>query len=170
AAVNLLLALSLDLLSRQRRLPALAIKLALLAAVIVIGASGFFYNRSLMSLSAVLYGNTYHGHLTIEEIAATNDLVFSSEGVNDSIAVVRTDASVALRVNGKADASTGDARTQLLLGHLGAAFHPAPRRVLIIGFGGGMTASAVARYPDVERIDCVEIEPAVVRAAPYLKS
>src|SRR5262249_43866866 len=107
---------------------------------------------------------------TVEEIAATNDLVFSDEGVNDSIAVVRTDNSVALRVNGKADASTGDARTQLLLGHLGAVFHPAPRRVLIIGFGGGMTASAVARHPDVEQIDCVEIEPAVVRAAPYLKS
>src|SRR5205823_12818444 len=93
-----------------------------------------------------------------------------AEGVNDSVAVVRSDNSVALRVNGKADASTGDARTQLLLGHLGAAFHPAPRRVLIIGFGGGMTASAVARYPDVEQIDCVEIEPAVVRAAPYLKT
>jgi spermidine synthase len=33
-----------------------------------------------------------------------------------------------------------------------------------------MTASAVARYPDVEKIDCVEIEPAVVRAVPYLQS
>jgi len=38
-----------------------------------------------------------------------------------------------------------------------------------VGFGGGMTASAVARYPDVEEIDCVEIEPAVIRAAPYLE-
>jgi spermidine synthase len=77
---------------------------------------------------------------------------------------------VALRINGKVDASTGDERTQLLLGHLGAAFEPAPRRVLIIGFGSGMTVSAVARYPDVERIDCVEIEPAVINAAPYLAS
>ncbi|HEX7958512.1 MAG TPA: fused MFS/spermidine synthase, partial [Terriglobales bacterium] len=133
-------------------------------------SSSLLYNRSLMSLSALLYGNTYQGHLTVDEIAATNDLVFSAEGVNDSVAVVRTDNNVALRVNGKADASTGDARTQLLLGHLGAVFHPAPRRVLIIGFGGGMTASAVARYPDVEQIDCVEIEPAVLRAAPYLKT
>src|SRR5262249_37778237 len=89
AAVNLLLALSIDVLWRQRLLPALAIKLASVAAVIAIGVSGFFYNRSLMSLSAVLYGNTYQGHLTVEEIAATNDLIFSAEGVNDSIAVVR---------------------------------------------------------------------------------
>jgi spermidine synthase len=170
AALNLLLAVTVDLLSRQRLFPALTIKVVSLTAIITVGVSGFFYNPSLMSLSAVLYGNTYKGHLTVEEIAATNDLIFSAEGVNDSIAVVRTDNSVALRVNGKADASTGDARTQLLLGHLGAAFHPAPRRVLIIGFGGGMTASAVARYPDVEQIDCVEIEPAVLRAAPYLQT
>ena len=33
-----------------------------------------------------------------------------------------------------------------------------------------MTVSAVARYPDVERIDCVEIEPAVINAAPFLNS
>jgi tetratricopeptide (TPR) repeat protein len=32
-----------------------------------------------------------------------------------------------------------------------------------------MTAAAVARYPEVERIDCVEIEPAVVHAAPYFE-
>jgi tetratricopeptide (TPR) repeat protein len=53
---------------------------------------------------------------------------------------------------------------------LGATFDPVPRRVLIIGFGSGMTASAVSRYPDVARIDCVEIEPAVIRAAPYLEN
>jgi predicted membrane-bound spermidine synthase/tetratricopeptide (TPR) repeat protein len=170
AALNLLLAVTVDLLPRQRLFPALTIKIVSLTAIITVGVSGFFYNPSLMSLSAVLYGNTYKGHLTVEEIAATNDLIFNAEGVNDSIAVVRTDNSVALRVNGKADASTGDARTQLLLGHLGAAFHSAPRRVLIIGFGAGMTASAVARYPDVEQIDCVEIEPAVLRAAPYLQT
>jgi spermidine synthase/Tfp pilus assembly protein PilF len=136
----------------------------------VVGSSSFLYNRPLLSLSAVLYGNSYQGHLTLGEIAATNDLVFTADGVNDSIAVFRSDNYVALRINGKVDASTGDARTQLLLGHLGAAFEPAPRRVLIIGFGSGMTASAVARYPDIERIDCVEIEPAVIRAAPYLES
>ncbi|HTC94530.1 MAG TPA: fused MFS/spermidine synthase [Terriglobales bacterium] len=168
AGVNLLLALALDLRSPQRRILLLAADFLCLLAAIVVGASSFSYNRPLLSLSAVLYGNSY-GHLSLDEIAATTDLLFMADGVNDSIAVVRTDANVSLRVNGKVDASSGDARTQLLLGHLGAAFHPSPRRVLVIGFGGGMTVSAVAGYPDVERIDCVEIEPAVLRAAPYLK-
>ena len=170
AAVNILLALVLDWFSPRRQIRSLVLNFGCLVMAFVIGFSSLFNNQSLLSLSAALYGNTFQGHLTLEEIAATNDLVFSTEGVNDSIAVIRSDNYVALRVNGKVDASTGDARTQLLLGHLGAAFHPAPRRVLIVGFGSGMTVSAVARYPDVERIDCVEIEPAVMRAAPYLES
>jgi spermidine synthase len=170
AAVNILLALVLDWFSPRRQIRSLVLNFGCFVMAIVIGFSSLFNNQSLLSLSAALYGNTFQGHLTLGEIAATNDLLFSTEGVNDSIAVIRSDSYVALRVNGKVDASTGDARTQLLLGHLGAAFHPAPRRVLIVGFGSGMTVSAVARYPDVERIDCVEIEPAVMRAAPYLES
>ena len=170
AAANILLALVLDWFSPRRQIRSLVLNLGCFVMALVIGFSSLFNNQSLLSLSAALYGNTFQGHLTLEEIAATNDLLFSTEGVNDSIAVIRSDNYVALRVNGKVDASTGDARTQLLLGHLGAAFHPAPRRVLIVGFGSGMTVSAVARYPDVERIDCVEIEPAVMRAAPYLES
>jgi spermidine synthase len=170
AAVNILLAPVLDWFSARRQVRSLASDFACFVMAFVVGFSSLLNNPPLLSLSAALYGNTFQGHLTLEEIAATNDLVFSTEGVNDSIAVIRSDNYVALRVNGKVDASTGDARTQLLLGHLGAAFHPAPRRVLVVGFGSGMTVSAVARYPDVERIDCVEIEPAVMRAAPYLES
>ena len=169
AGVNLLVALALELRASQRVVVRLGVNVACLLAAFLVGLSPSFNNKSLLSLSAVLYGNSYQGHLTLDEIAATNDLVFATDGVNASIGVLRSDNYVALRVNGKTDASTGDARTQLLLGHLGAALHPAPRRVLVIGFGSGMTASAVSRYPDVERIDCVEIEPAVVRAAPYLE-
>ena len=173
AGVNLLLAVALELRSANqrstnRRFVPIALNMLCVLFAIFIASSSFFYNRSLLSLSAVLYGNSYQGLLNLGEVAATNALVFSADGVNDSVAVFRSDNYVALRVNGKVDASTGDARTQLLLGHLGAAFDPVPRRVLIIGFGSGMTASAVSRYPDVARIDCVEIEPAVIRAAPYL--
>jgi spermidine synthase len=170
AGVNLLLAVALEMRVPRRRWTPVALNVVCVVFAVSVAASSFFYNRSLLSLSAVLYGNSYRGLLNLGEVAETNALVFAADGVNDSVAVFRSDNYVALRVNGKVDASTGDARTQLLLGHLGAAFDPAPRRVLIIGFGSGMTASAVARYPGVERIDCIEIEPAVIRAAPYLAS
>lgn len=170
AAINLLLAFVLALRVSRHATARLTANVACLAFALLVASSSAFYNKSLVSLSALLYGNSFHGHLTLSEIAQANDLVFMTDGANDSVAVFRSDNYVALRVNGKTDASTGDASTQLLLGHLGAAVHPSPRRALIIGFGSGMTASALARYPGLEQIDCVEIEPAVVRAAPYLQS
>ena len=166
AGVNFLLAAA----TSTRRVFPLSVNVLFLVAVFLVGSSSHLYNRSLFSSSTVLYGSDYQGRLTLNEVAATSDLVFAKDGINDSVAVSRSDNYVALRINGKVDASTGDVRTQLLLGHLGASFEPTPRRVLIIGFGSGMTVSAVARYPDVERIDCVEIEPAVISAAPFLNS
>src|SRR5262249_24031651 len=44
--------------------------------------------------------------------------------------------------------------------------HSRPRSVLVIGLGAGITAGSVARHP-VERIDLVEIEPAVVEASRF---
>ncbi len=168
AVVNLLLAAAVQIRLQKPRPLLLAGTLAMTGAAVFLPFSSLFYDRALLSFAPVLYGRSYHGSLTLAEIAATKELVFATEGVNDSVTVVRTDGDLALRINGKIDASTQDSRTQLLLGHLPAALHNRPRRVLIIGFGSGMTVSAVSRYPDIERIDCVEIEPAVLRAAPYL--
>jgi spermidine synthase len=169
AAVNVLLAVALYLPEHTNRVRALVTAAFVFAAALALVCSPAFYQRSLLTMSAALYGNSYKGRLTLEEIAATTDIVFAEEGLNASVAVLRSDDYVGLRINGKVDASTGDARTQLLLGHLGAAFHPSPKRVLIIGFGSGMTAAAVAHYPEVQRIDCVEIEPAVIHAAAYFE-
>ncbi len=170
ATLNLLLAVALEFRAVPRRMALQAANFVLICATIAVASSSFFYNRALLSLSAVLYGNSYQGHLTLPEIAATNELLFMADGVNSSVAVFQSDNYLSLRVDGKVDASTGDARTQLMLAHLGAAFHAAPRRVLIVGFGSGMTAAAVARYKDVEKIDCVEIEPDVIRASPYFEN
>ncbi len=169
AGVNLLLAALLELRSAARSPLAVATNVALAAAVAAVTWSGAFYNRALATFGTVLYWNLYEGRLTLAETADTLDILFAEDGLNASISVARTEDYLALRTNGKVDASTRDVTTQLLVGHLGAVFHPAPRRVLVIGFGSGMTVSALARYPEVERIDCVEIEPAVVRAAPYLE-
>ena len=169
AAVNLLLAAVLGLRSASPRPLVISANLALVVILAVVVWSGAFYNRSLATFGTVLYWNHYEGRLTLPETAATTDIVFAADGLNASISVARSEDYIALRSNGKVEASNRDAVTQLLVGHLGAIFHPAPRRVLVIGFGSGMTVSALARYPEVERIDCVEIEPAVIHAARYLE-
>jgi spermidine synthase len=174
AVANLLLAmvLSLGQARRRRRSMAipLAINVALLAAACAVAFSGALYNPAVASFAAVMYYDIYGGKLTAVEQAATTDILFAEDGLNATISVARAEDYLAERTNGKVDASNKDALTQYMAGHLGMIFHHAPRRVLVIGFGSGMTVAAVARYSDVERIDCVEIEPAVLHAAPYLES
>jgi spermidine synthase len=75
-----------------------------------------------------------------------------------------------MKVNGKADASTGptDRANMLFVGHLAMLHHPQPKRALCIGLGGGLTLAAMAKHP-VERLDCVELSPAVVQGAGHFK-
>lgn len=72
---------------------------------------------------------------------------------------------VSLKVNGKTDASTGDdMRTQIYLGELPLLLKPQARDVLLVGWGAGVTAGSILRHP-VERLDAVELIPAVVSAS-----
>ncbi|MFT3843400.1 MAG: spermidine synthase [Myxococcaceae bacterium] len=73
-----------------------------------------------------------------------------------------------MRINGKIDASTDpdDVQTQILAGHLGPLLMPArPKRVLVIGAGAAITAGATLTHESVERLDLVEISPAVLEGA-----
>jgi spermidine synthase len=167
-AANLALGLLLFLKAERRAWRPIAVAAALLAALFAAGSSAFFRETSA-AFSVVLYGGNHSPRLTAREMADAEDVVFFRDGIQATIAVTRSENYIALKTNGKVDASNLDSGTQLLLGDLGAVFHPNPRRVLIIGFGGGMTASAVSRFPEVERIDCVEIEPAVLSAASQLE-
>ena len=170
AAVNLVLAAALSLRSTLRfssRTIAFSANVALLIVAAVIGFSSYFYDPALAAFNTMMYWNLYDRPLTLRENAHLVDIVYFADGLNSTISVARTDDYISLRTNGKVDASNHDVTTQLLLGHLGALAHP-PRRVLLIGFGSGMTASALAKYPELERLDVVEIEPAVVAAAPFL--
>jgi predicted Zn-dependent protease len=170
AGVNLALATAISFASAQR-LPwkffAVAGNLLLLIVAAFVGLSNYFYDPAVASFSTMMYWNLYDRPLTLRENAHALDIVYFRDGLNANISVARTGDYIALRTNGKVDASNHDATTQLLLGHLAALAHP-PRRVLLVGFGSGMTASALAGYPELERLDVVEIEPAVVGAAPLL--
>lgn len=172
AALNLMLAAAISWKSALRpkwQITAVAGNLLLVAATLVIGFSNYFYDPAVASFNTLMYWNLYDRPLTLRENAHALDILYFHDGLNANISVARTGDYVALRTNGKVDASNHDSTTQLLLGHLGALAH-APRRVLLVGFGSGMTASALVGYPELERLDVVEIEPSVVEAAPFLAS
>ena len=97
-----------------------------------------------------------------------DQLLFHEDGINTTVTVERKSGTIALKVNGKTDASTSlDMSTQVLLGELPLLFGAPARRVLVIGFASGVTVGSVARHPGVQRIDAVEIEPGIVTASHY---
>jgi spermidine synthase len=99
------------------------------------------------------------------------DVIFSREGKNCNVTVVRDPDSTYLKVNGKTDASTrGDLDTQYLLGHLPLFLHRLPESVCIIGYGSGATVYAVTTHPSVRRVDVAEIEDVVIEASRFFRS
>jgi spermidine synthase len=124
-----------------------------------------------MVSGVAVYGPEYArviDKLPLEEATRPQRLLFWEEGPTATVSVHQALYRF-LRANGKTEASTGpDMHTQLVAGHLPLLLHGAPRRVLVIGLASGITVGAVARHP-VERIDVVEIEPAMTRAAQFFR-
>jgi spermidine synthase len=110
------------------------------------------------------------------EIAGANDrrawthavrrtLLAEAEGRESSIALVNDD-DLGLVVNGKSDGSARrDAGTQVMAGMIAALLHPRPQSAMVVGLGTGTTAGWLAAVPSMQRVDVVELEPAVVRLA-----
>lgn len=97
------------------------------------------------------------------------DLLFYREGLHCIVSVFRSGDQMMLKVNGKTDASSGlDTATQLLSGHIPHLLHPDPKRSLVIGLGSGMTLAAALAH-DLERVDSVELERAVVEGAKHFE-
>ena len=56
-----------------------------------------------------------------------------------------------------------------MMTHVPMAVHPAVRRVLVIGGGDGGVVRELIKYDEIESIDCVEIDPLLIKVcAKYL--
>ena len=100
------------------------------------------------------------------------ELLYYREGLTSVVTVGRTldSESLWLANNGKVDASAkGDGPTQVLCGLLALQFVESPRDVAVIGLASGVTAGALSLSPAVERLDIVEIEPAVLEASEFFR-
>jgi spermidine synthase len=95
------------------------------------------------------------------------ELVFFQDGVGTTVTVERHGANLAMKNNGKVEASTqGDMPTQVLVGLLPTILHGGEAQsVAVVGYGSGITVGAIAQNPYVSRVDVVELEPAVIKAA-----
>ena len=154
--------------------PARATRLVVLAAVpaVILAAVALpRWDPRMMTAGVPIYAAEMvkGGVDAVRASQRRRELLLYAEGLSTTVAVTRSPTATTLSVNGKTDAGNSrDMVTQLLLGHLGAALHPAPRRALVIGLASGITAGAVAQHP-LEAIDVAELEPAMRDAARFFE-
>ncbi len=95
---------------------------------------------------------------------AEPDLVFYFDGMSTTVSVERWGRHLALKNNGKVDASNGeDMSTQIMVAGYPLIFHPeGPENldVAVIGFGSGTTVGSTSQFP-INRIDIIELEPSI---------
>lgn len=132
------------------------------------------WDKMVISSGSGAYAPMYaelKGNERIQSIyGAEEELLYYKEGLNSTITVRRRESgTVVMAVDGKVDASnTGDMYTQLMLAHLPLLLKPNAQNALVIGLGSGVTLGATAQH-ELNEIDCVEIEPAVVEAVEFFK-
>src|SRR5204863_5741242 len=87
-------------------------------------------------------------------------IVYSENSPYQRVVVTASSAGVRLFLNGNLQFHSRDEyRYHEALVHPAMAAHGAPRRVLILGGGDGMAAREVLKYPSVEQVTLVELDP-----------
>lgn len=124
------------------------------------------FSAVVLSVPTVLIGKPSPNVLRDWLARARRILAWEKDGVESSVGVLKGSDGYAFAISGKVDGSSrGDAATQVMGGLVGAALHANPRRALVIGLGTGSTAGWLAAVPSIERVDVVEVEPAILRIA-----
>ncbi|MEZ6070925.1 MAG: fused MFS/spermidine synthase [Pirellulales bacterium] len=92
-------------------------------------------------------------------LARRQELVDIREGVMSNVAVLRRREMLEMEIDRMWQGGE-EKHHQVMAAHLPMLLHPDPRNVLVVGVGAGQTPSRFLLY-DVDRLDCVDIEPAV---------
>ena len=112
--------------------------------------------------------------------ADSAEIRYHRDGKTATVDVVAHNSSgqLALRTNGKTDAEItiapgesvgGDEPTMVMLGVLPVLFHPNAKSAAVVGMGAGVTTHTLLATAQLERVDTIEIEPAMVEAANHFR-
>lgn len=141
---------------------------------------------SVVAVAVALFGVRLSAHQMASGVYRQGSALFEDkhqvllheDGKTATISVTTNGSTRSLRTNGKPDAAvamgqtadrSGDELTMLLLGALPVLLAPEARAVANIGFGSGMTTHVLLASPNVEAVDTVEIEPAMLRGAAFFR-
>lgn len=139
--------------------------LSLLGVGFLVVVALMAWDRRLMSSGVYMYAGQ------LQQGFDRSEVVFYREGRHCLVAVTRhPNGTVSLKLNGKTDGSNAnDMVTQVLLSVLPLSFTEQANSVLVIGAGTGISVGTALQYP-IERVVCLEIEPAVIEASKLFAS
>ena len=140
---------------------------------------------SVAFVAVALFGVRLEPHLMASGVfrqgstlRSEHKVLLHQDGKTATVSVTDGGETRSLRTNGKPDAAirmvgppsnSGDEATMLLLGALPVLLAPEARTVANIGFGSGMTTHVLLASPNVQAVDTVEIEPAMLRGAEFFR-
>ncbi len=101
------------------------------------------------------------------------EILYHRDGKTASVDLYRHGGEITISTNGKPDAALNmvaekvsiDEPTMILLAVLPVAIDANLKTAAVIGLGSGLTTHTLLTMPTLERVDTIEIEPAIIEAA-----
>jgi len=145
-----------------------------LVAGAFVGVAALILTIAFAQLSPILLTSGVYRH-GMTDSSGGGEIVFYQDGKTSTVSMLaRPNGFVVLSTNGKPDASiqmdsskriSTDEITMVVLGTLPLAYKPDAKTVANVGMGAGLTTHVLLANEDIERVDTIEIEAAMVTAA-----
>ncbi len=145
---------------------------SLLAALNLLSATLAFRKRRVAALAAIAVGVLMFAIVaprlerhSVARLWRGFDVAESRNSVYGNLVVIGDEESRSIYENGVNIFNVPDVAAAEEAVHYALLEHPAPRRVLLLGGGVNGSAMEILRHPTVERVDYVELDPAVFQLA-----
>jgi spermidine synthase len=140
------------------------------ACAVLFAATALAFELDANKMTAGVYR---HGDLASSRNAK---VLYAKDGKTATVHLVKYSTATSIRTNGKSDGSINlegkaeadrgtDEITMVLTGALPLALNPDAKSAAVIGIGTGLTTHTLLQSLDIERVETVEIEAAMVQAA-----
>ena len=117
------------------------------------------------ALLVLPFGCPWLEKMSLKRLWSGFELVAARNSVYGNLAVVQTEGTRSLFENGLAAFHVPDPAAAEEAVHFALLQHPAPKSLLLIGGGVNGSLSQALQHPSLERIDYVELDPAVLDLA-----
>lgn len=120
----------------------------------------YFYN--ILTIIALAFGFIYSNHVTkwSEHVIFGDEIIYSESTLYQRIVITRWKADLRLYLNGNLQFSSIDEyRYHESLVHPALSSAPWAKRVLVLGGGDGLAVREILKYPNIEQVTLVELDP-----------